>query len=258
MGAAKITQINTDYEADMLREKVNILEEVLKFSVAETVQALKKQVKELENEAVALRAADAEKDKMITEKNNQIVEIKKNFTTRLESKLQWERKQFEAELEEKLKTKENNMNYNNVRPLKEKVEQANNERDRIQTMYNSLLDEFSQVKNTLETHTNLLYQIIDIVSNSSSIDDAKDEIEEVITDTQIALGIEYKNNRKPSKKEKEEFTLLVGTLSKNMSNKEIATKLYNDRHPFLTTVDTESGREQKIGRYLKKYRKDME
>lgn len=253
MGAEKIVKINSEHEVEYLKERINLLESVIDYSLAETVQGLKNNVKNLENEAIALRAADAEKDKMITEKNNQIAEIKKNFNNQLESKLQWQRRQFEAEKTQSLSDQRKNIRSKEVKPEKEKVEQAKQEVDRIQKMYESLLDEFSQVKNTLETHTSLLYQIIDIVSNSSSIEEAKDEIEEVITETKTALGISFNDSRKPSKADKIAFTKLVNNLRENgLTNKEIAEKLYNEGHPFMISCSNSNAREQKIGRYLNK------
>ena len=77
MTAEKIVKINSEHEVEYLKERINLLESVIDYSLAETVQELKSRVKNLENEAIALRAADSEKDKMITEKNNQIAEIKK-------------------------------------------------------------------------------------------------------------------------------------------------------------------------------------
>lgn len=253
MGAEKIVKINSEHEADMLRERVNTLESVINYSVAETVQGLRNKVKDLENEAIALRAADAEKDKMITEKNNQIAEIKKNFNNQLNNKLEWQKRQFEEEKAKSLSDQRKNIRSKEVKPEKEKVEAANNERDRIQQMYESLLSEFNQVNEKLDTQTGLLYTILDILNNSNNIDEAKEEIDELITETKTALGIQYNDSRKPSKQDKMAFTELVNSLSANgMTNKEIASKLYSEGHPFMITVATENAREQKVGRYLHK------
>ena len=253
MGAEKIVKMNSDYELKALNEKVNVYESVIDYAVAEQMLSLKNKVRDLEDEAIALRAADSEKDKMITEKNNQIAEIKKNFDNQLANKLDWQRKQFELEKKQSLIDQRKNIRSKELKPEKEKVEAANNERDRVQQMYESLLDEFSQVKNTLETHTSLLYQIIDIVSNSSSIEEAKDEIEEVITETKTALGISFNDSKKPSKADKIAFTKLVNNLRENgLTNKEIAERLYNEGHPFMISCSNSNAREQKIGRYLNK------
>ena len=93
-------------------------------------------------------------------------------------------------------------------------------------MYESLLTEFNQVNEKLDTQTGLLYTILDILNNSNSIEEAKEDIDEVITETKTALGIQYSENRKPSKNDKISFTNLVNTLSEaGMTNKEIATKI---------------------------------
>ena len=52
MVAQKVVVLNTEHEIEMLKSKVNILESVIEYSVAETVQGLKKQVKDLETEAI--------------------------------------------------------------------------------------------------------------------------------------------------------------------------------------------------------------
>ena len=143
MTAEKIVKINSEHEVEYLKERINLLESVIDYSLAETVQELKSRVKNLENEAVALRAADTEKDKMIAEKNNQIAEIKKNFNNQLESKMQWQRRQFEAEKAQSLSDQRKNIRSKEVKPEKEKVEQAKQEVDRIQNMYDSLICELN-------------------------------------------------------------------------------------------------------------------
>lgn len=144
MGAEKIVKINSEHEVEYLKERINLLESVIDYSLAETVQGLKNKVKDLENEAIALRAADAEKDKMITEKTNQIAEIKKNFNNQLNNKLEWQRRQFDAEKAQSLSDQRKNIRSKEVKPEKEKVEQAKKEVDRIQKMYDSLLKEHTK------------------------------------------------------------------------------------------------------------------
>ena len=224
MGAAKITQINTDYEADMLREKINILESVIQFSVAEEMQVLKTKVKSLEAEAVALRAADAEKDKMITEKNNQIAEIKKNFNTRLDNELEWQRKQFELEKKKSLSDQRKNIRSKEVKPEKEKVEQANNERDRVQKMYDSLLSEFNKshenetaILNMCNKLSNTTEEILSITKqlllNGATVDEVVEQIDKGINSIQ-SLTIE------------EECVQIHNLLDKGHKKKEIAELLY--------------------------------
>ena len=255
MTAEKIVKINSDYELKTLNEKLNVYESVIDYAVAEQMLSLKNKVRDLEDEAIALRAADTEKDKMITEKNNQIAEIKKNFDTQLTNKLEWQRKQFELEKKQSLIDQRKNIRSREVKPEKEKVEQANNERDRVQKMYDSLLSEFNQVNEKLDTQTGLLYTILDILNSSNNINEAKEEIDELITETKTVLGIKYTDTKKPSKQDKKDFTALVNNLSElGKTNKEIAKQLYEEGHPFMITLSTENAREQKVGRYLhKKY-----
>ena len=181
MGAEKIVKINSEHEVEYLKERINLLESVIDYSLAETVQELKSRVKNLENEAIALRAADSEKDKMITEKNNQIAEIKKNFDTQLESKLQWQRRQFEAEKAQSLSDQRKNIRSKEVKPEKEKVEQAKQEVDRIQQMYESLLREFNQSheneKAILDICSEILNNIKQLISNGATSDELVEKID---------------------------------------------------------------------------------
>ena len=181
MTAEKIVKINSEHEVEYLKERINLLESVIDYSLAETVQELKSRVKNLENEAIALRAADSEKDKMITEKNNQIAEIKKNFDTQLENKLMWQRKQFELEKKQSLSDQRKNIRSKEVKPEKEKVEAANNERDRIQQMYDSLLNEFNQSheneKAILDICSDILSNIKQLISNGATSDELVEKID---------------------------------------------------------------------------------
>ena len=249
MGAEKIVKINNDYEVESLKNKVEVYESVIGYSVAEQMINLQDKVRELEDEAIALRTADSTKDKLIAEKDKRIDTMQKSYETQLANKLKLQEKQFEAEKAQSLMNQRKNIRAKEVKPEKEKVEAANKERDRIQQMYESLLSEFKQVNEKLDTQTGLLYTILDIVSSSNDIDEAKEEINELKTN----LGIQDTTSRKPSKKDKIAFTELVNSLSINgMTNKEIASKLYSEGHPFMITVATENAREQKVGRYLHK------
>lgn len=260
MGAEKIVKINNDYEVESLKNKVEVYESVIDYSVAEQMINLQDKVRELEDEAIALRTADSEKDKLIAEKDKRIDTMQKSYETQLANKLKWQEKQFEAEKAQSLMNQRKNIRSKEVKPEKEKVEAANSERDRIQQMYKSLLSEFNQVNEKLDTQTEkldtqteLLYTILDIINSSNNINEAKEEIDELMAETKNALGTQNNTNRKPSKQDKIAFTELVNSLSANgMTNKEIASKLYSDGHPFMITVATENAREQKVGRYLHK------
>lgn len=253
MTAEKIVKMNSEYEADMLREKLNVYESVIDYSVAEQMLSLKNKVRDLEDEAIALRAADNEKDKLIAEKDKRINTMKTSYEKQLDSKLEWQRKQFELEKKQSLSDQRKNIRQREIKPKEEIVEKSKEEVNRVQTMYKSLLNEFNQVNDKLDTHTTLLYNILDILNSSSDIDKAKGEINEIISEKKSALGIQYIENRKPSKKDKIEFTKLVNSLnSEGLTNKEIAKQLYEQGHPFMVTVSSENAREQKIGRYLNK------
>lgn len=219
MSAAKITQINIDKQVDILEDKIKIYEDVIQFSVAETVQVLKNKVKSLEDEAIALRAADAEKDKMIAEKNKRITEIEKKFNSQLNLKLFEQSKEFKGELEEKLKTKERNMNYFKVEPAKKKAEQAEQERDRVQNMYESLLKEFRQSHENEAAIITLCSEILttvkQLVNNGATQDEIIDKIDSSVESLK-SLSI------------REECDIIHSWLMGGHSKKEVASYLYPD------------------------------
>ena len=64
MTAEKVVKINSDYELKALNERLSVYESIIDYAVAEQMLSLKNKVKDLEDEAIALRATDAEKDKM--------------------------------------------------------------------------------------------------------------------------------------------------------------------------------------------------
>lgn len=253
MGAEKVISLNPEKETELLKERISLLESVIDYSIAKTVKELKDKVETLEKENLTLVIKDAEKDKLIAEKEQRITEIKNSFNNTLEYRLKEQRSQFEDEKKQSLMNQRKNINAKIIKPKEELVEQSKQEVDRVKEMYNSLLEQLKQVNDKLDTHTTLLYQIIDIVSNSSSIEEATEEINEIITENKTALGIQYVDSRKPSKADKIAFTNLVNQLSElGKTNKEIAQQLYEEKHPFMISVATENAREQKVGRYLNK------
>lgn len=224
MTAEKIVKINSEHEVEYLKERINLLESVIDYSLAETVQELKNRVKNLENEAIALRAADSEKDKMITEKNNQIAEIKKNFDTQLENKLMWQRKQFELEKKQSLSDQRKNIRSKEVKPEKEKVEAANNERDRIQQMYDSLLNEFNQSheneKAILDICSDILSNIKQLISNGATSDELVEKIDSGIK------SLEKKANKNKAELIAEDKKI-IQMINDGMSDSDIADIIYS-------------------------------
>lgn len=258
MTAEKIVKMNSEYEADMLREKLNVYESVIDYSVAEQMLSLKNKVRDLENEAIALRAADKEKDKLIDEKDKRINTMRTSYEKQLDNKLEWQRKQFELEKKQSLSDQRKNIRQREIKPKEEIVEKSKEEVNRVQTMYKSLLNEFSQVNEKLDTQTGLLYTILDILNNSNNINEAKDEIDEAITETKTALGIKYTDTRKPTSEEKIQLENEILELYNNgMSNKEIALKLFNDNNIWFVGMQSKNAMEQKVGRYIKSAKKRL-
>ena len=224
MTAEKIVKINSDYELSALNEKLNVYESIIDYAVAEQMLSLKNKVRDLEDEAIALRAADSEKDKMITEKNNQIAEIKKNFDTQLANKLEWQRKQFEAEKAQSLSDQRKNIRSKEVKPEKEKVEAANNERDRIQNMYESLLSEFNQSheneKAILNICSDILSNIKQLISNGATSDELVEKIDSGIK------SLEKKANKNKAELIAEDKKI-IQMINDGMSDSDIADIIYS-------------------------------
>ena len=224
MTAEKIVKINSEHEVEYLKERINLLESVIDYSLAETVQELKSRVKNLENEAVALRAADTEKDKMIAEKNNQIAEIKKNFNNQLESKMQWQRRQFEAEKAQSLSDQRKNIRSKEVKPEKEKVEQAKQEVDRIQNMYDSLICELNisheNEKAILDICSDILSNIKQLISNGATSDELVEKIDYGIK------SLEKKANKNKAELIAEDKKI-IQMINDGMSDSDIADIIYS-------------------------------
>ena len=224
MTAEKIVKINSDYELNALNEKLNVYESVIDYAVAEQMLSLKNKVKDLENEAIALRATDAEKDKLIAEKDKRIDTMKTSYENQLNSKLEWQRKQFEIEKSKSLSNQRKNIRSKEVKPEREKVEIANNERDRIQHMYESLLAEFNQSheneKAILSICSEILSNIKQLISNGATPDELVEKIdygikslEKKVTKTKAELIAEDKK--------------IIQMIDDGMSDSDIADIIYS-------------------------------
>ena len=224
MTAEKIVKMNSEYELKALNEKVSVYESVIDYSVAEQMLSLKNKVKDLEDEAIALRATDAEKDKMIEEKDNQLAYIRKNFDNQLNSRLEWQRKQFEAEKNQSLCDQRKNIRSREVKPEKEKVEQAKQEVDRIQNMYESLLSEFNQSheneKAILSICGEILNNIKQLINNGATSDELVEKIDSGI-----------KSLEKKATKTKAELIAedkkIIQMMNDGMSDSDIADIIYS-------------------------------
>lgn len=251
MGATKITQINIDKHVAILEDKLKVYSELIPFEHAEYTNSLKKEKRALQDEVVRLKAVDAQKDKLIEEKERTLAYIRENIEQLAETKSS----QLVSKLKDDYETKLRDARSNGSKKVRVENQTLKEHNKTQKEMYDSLLNELNTVNSKLDKHTELLYTIINIINTSSNIEEAKEEIEDVIEEKKTALGIDYSDIRKPSKQDKKEFTLLVNSLSEEgLTNREIADRLFKESHPFMVTVTTENGREQKVGRYLhKKY-----
>ena len=224
MTAEKIVKINSEHELDILKEKLNVYESVIDYSVAEQIISLKDRVRCLEDEAIALRAADSEKDKLIAEKDKRIDTMKTSYENQLNSKLEWQRKQFELEKKQSLSDQRKNIRSKEVKPEKEKVEAANNERDRIQQMYDSLLNEFNQSheneKAILDICSDILSNIKQLINNGATSDELVEKIDYSIK------SLEKKANKNKAELIAENKKI-IQMINDGMSDSDIADIIYS-------------------------------
>ena len=161
---------------------------------------------------------------MIEEKDNQLTYIRKNFDTQLNGRLEWQRKQFEAEKNKSLSDQRKNIRSREVKPEKEKVEQANNERDRVQQMYESLLGEFNQSheneKAILSICSEILNNIKQLINNGATSDELVEKIDSGI-----------KSLEKKATKTKAELVAedkkIIQMMNDGMSDSDIADIIYS-------------------------------
>ena len=262
MGADRIIKLNTEHEADMLREKVSVYESVIDYAVAETVLFLEKENKTL-NEQVnnltgQLKVSNDTVEKMKSTYDKAVADIKALYNKMLQEQLNRQKKDDEAVAKQQVRDAKANeakrVRNKEVIPLKAERDALVEQIDKTTRDTNEKVTELNE---TVTNLTNLCIssfnEILSILNNSSTIEEAAEAVDDIIVETKTALGIPYSNNRKPSKQDKIEFTKLVNSLSESgKTNKEIAKHLYEQGHPFMITVSTENAREQKVGRYLHK------
>ena len=224
MTAEKIVKINSEHELDILKEKLSVYESVIDYSVAEQIISLKNRVRDLEDEAIALRAADSEKDKLIAEKDKRIDTMKTSYENQLNSKLEWQRKQFELEKKQSLIDQRKNIRSKEVKPEKEKVEAANNERDRIQNMYDSLICELNisheNEKAILDICSDILSNIKQLISNGATSDELVEKIDSGIK------SLEKKANKNKAELIAEDKKI-IQMINDGMSDSDIADIIYS-------------------------------
>lgn len=267
MVSKKITSIGVDYENQVLKQENDVFRSVIEYSVVEKLQHLKDENGALKNEIIAVKSKLEASDNLIKSKDEMIRLLKEDIDNRAEIRVYEKFKEQIADYERQLKNAKSN-GGKRVRTENNLLKQHN---DELKTRHESLLAEFNVVNSKLDEQsvkldnltnitkeqTNLITSILEIVNNSDSIEEAQKVINETIVESGVALGIEYKNNRKPTKQEKEAFARLVYKLKcKDMTNIVIGNKLFNEGHPMMKTVSTEKSREQKVRTYLQIYERD--
>lgn len=219
MGAEKIVKIDNDYEVDMLRERVSLLESVLDYSTAQTIDSLRLKNKQLETEAITLRAKDSEKDKLLAEKDKLITEIKNSINTKINFREEQLRREYDNKHKKSLIDMRKNIRQKEVKPKEEIIEKSKEEVDRIQNMYESLLKEFNQ---SHENETAILNMCSEILTTVKQLVSNGATPEEVIE--KIDSSVESLKNLSI----KDECEIIHNFIESGHSKKEVATYLYPD------------------------------
>ena len=219
MGAEKIIKLNTEHEADMLRERVSLLESVLDYSTAQTIDSLRLKNKQLETEAITLRATDSEKDRLLAEKDKLITEIKNSINTKIKFREEQLRREYEERHKQSLINMRKNIRQKEVKPKDEIIEQSKEEVDRIQNMYNSLMLEFNK---SHENETAILSLCSEILTTVKKLVVNGNTTDEIITS--IDAGVESLKNLSI----KDECEIIHNFIENGHSKKEVAQYLYPD------------------------------
>lgn len=265
MGAVKeITLSDNNYKQlyENAKAENEIISTIASKAVADKVIFLEKENKTL-NEQVnnltgQLKVSNDTVEKMKSTYDKAVADIKTSYNKTLQEQLNRQKKYDEAVAKQQIRDAKSNeakrVRNKEVFPLKAERDALVEQIDRTTRDTNEKVTELNE---TVTKLTNLCIssfnEIISILNNSSTIEEAAEAVDDIIVGTKTALGIPYSDSRKPSKEDKIAFTKLVNQLSElGLSNKAIAEKLYNDKHPFMITLATENAREQKVGRYLNK------
>lgn len=220
MGAEKIVKINSEHEVEYLKERINLLESIIDYSLAETLQELKSRVKDLENEAITLRATDSEKDKLIAEQKNMITYLQTDVDKLADVKASKIVKDIKADYERQLV----NAKSNGSRPVRAENKTLKESLITQQEMYTSLLSEFNQSheneKAILSICNEILSNIKQLISNGATPDELVEKIdsgikslEKKVTKTKAELIAEDKK--------------IIQMIDDGMSDSDIADIIYS-------------------------------
>lgn len=219
MSAEKIVKINSEHEVEILRERLSLLESVIDYSTAETINKLKEKNKELETEAITLRATESEKDKLLAEKDKLIAEIRNSINTKINFMEEQLRREYEERHKQSLIDMRKNIRQKEVKPKEEIIEQSKEEVDRIQQMYESLLKEFNQ---SHENEAAILNLCSDILTNVKQLVNNGATHDEIVN--KIDSSVESLKNLSI----KDECEIIHNFIENGHSKKEVAAYLYPD------------------------------
>lgn len=255
MGAEKIVKINSEHEADMLRERVNTLETVITYSVAEQIKRDKEEIERLKQERDTLKGQISNFEKwradLISETKRQIEEKEKtskmlvNQATTRRNNVETDYNQLFNRSEEekrKLNAEINKLN-NNIVELEKKII----EYDALLKSREEEIERLTSIENKIDT----IYEILNInfedIKTMLKNNDSKEVIIKAIDEIEETV----KNKAGKSKEELEaEDREIIRMLNNGKTESEVADIIYSHLDdPKVRRVQL--SKRKKTKRYIK-------
>ena len=170
MGAEKITKLNSNYETEVLRNRNEVLESIIEFSVAETVKNMKSEIEHLKTERDTYKAQAELVDV-------RIAELKKAYDI---AKANIER-QLAAEKEQQVDNYKYNTTSKKIKPLENKVAELETELSTTKESLNKLQAEKDSIEKQLLESDTLLKSREEEINRLMSIESKIDTIYSVLT-----------------------------------------------------------------------------
>lgn len=270
MGAVKeITLSNDTYKQlyETAKAENEIISAIASKAVADKILFLEEENKTL-NEQVnnltgQLKVSNDTVEKMKSTYDVSVAEIKASYNKMLQNQLNRQKKDDEDVAKQQIRDAKANeakrVRNKEVVPLKAERDALVEQIDKTTRDTNEKVTELNE---TVTKLTNICIssfnEILSILNNSSTIEEATDAVDDIIVETKTALGIPYSDNRKPTLEEKIQLeNEILELYNSGMSNKEIALKLFNDNNIWFVGMQSKNAMEQKVGRYLRSAKKRL-
>ena len=244
---------------DRQSEKIDILEEVLKFSVAEQIKRDRDEIERLKQERDTLKGKAESFDKQLEEIKKAYNKAKANLEISVRAEKEQQLRDFKYNtnskkikpLEDKIKELESELNTN-----KERLEQLEKEKDiadkrvvEVETLLKSRDEEIERLIN-IENKIDTIYEILNINFEDIKTMLKNNESKEVIIEAIDEMEETVKNKVVKSKEELEAEDREIAHMLKTMSDSEVADIIYKHLdNPQTRRVQL--SKRKKTQRYIK-------